>query len=294
MFNKLLVPYDLSKASSMALKMATQLACEYDSEIVILHTVVFDSRTLAYGNLPSREEIQAKIHEEISTNLNLFLKEIDGESPVCRIEIRWGESAPTILEKIEEENPDLTIMGTLGRSGISHMFLGSTAEKVVRHSEKPVLVVRKPGWPFENILLPVDFCPLTNEALLLASELKKIREKTKLDLLHILTMTELNSSIPGVLPSMVDEIVESFEKSAKEKFETIQGQHQNLNLNTFLKTGNRADEIIEFAKAQKSDLIIMPTHGLTGLKHLLIGSVTEKVVRHAPCNVLTFKAKEKE
>lgn len=83
-------------------------------------------------------------------------------------------TASTIIKKIQATLPDLVITGTHGRTGLKHFFLGSTAEKIVRGSLSPVLVVRgNPSWPPKKILVPVDFTEYTSEALLIAEEFKK-------------------------------------------------------------------------------------------------------------------------
>jgi len=136
---------------------------------------------------------------------------------------------------------------------------------------------------FNKILCPIDFDPNSLLALQLASELAQERKAT-LHLLHVVAMP------PG------PEVALPFgkmEMAARTKLERLAGQKVNSKVRYQVEVmmGDPGVEILQAAKRQGADLIVMATHGRKGLRHLVLGSVAEHVVREAPCPVLTVKPK---
>ena len=146
--------------------------------------------------------------------------------------------------------------------------------------------------PFEKILVPVDFSPYSSAAIAAAVDLSR-RYDGIVTLLHVfepgrlVVPDGLMFYMPGQLENLLAEYAKLLEKTKAEtqaagalRIETRQAQ------------GIASDEIVELARSEKFDLIVMGTHGRTGVKHALIGSVAERVVRTAPCPVLTVKTQE--
>ena len=192
-------------------------------------------------------------------------------------------------------NIDLIVMGTHGRRGLGHLLLGSTAEEVVRLSKCPVFTIKelkeaKPVMHLNNILIPVDFSDHSKIALSHASEIAQ-SYKAQLQILHIIEETmhpafslSGKSSIFDLIPGIEDDCRKRTEKMVNE---TVPPQ---VKYDVHIKGGSAASDIIRFAKENSTDLIVIATHGLTGLEHMLLGSVTEKVVRMAHCPVFTVKS----
>jgi nucleotide-binding universal stress UspA family protein len=199
----------------------------------------------------------------------------------------------------EEERIDLSVLSTHGRSGLGHLFLGSFAEKAVRLSVSPVLTYKPgpgaaAGEPFvpRTILVPYDFS--TNaRAVLAAVRLFSDSFEPQTVFLHVLEpqadFSLLAGGEAGTLPRGAD---------SAETPRTVQKELQGFLRKEFpgkehfqavARFGNPFLEILRLAHERSADLIVMTTHGWTGLKHALLGSVTEKVVRHAPCSVLTLR-----
>jgi nucleotide-binding universal stress UspA family protein len=142
---------------------------------------------------------------------------------------------------------------------------------------------------FEKILVPVDFSPTSAAAIRMAADLSR-QSQAKLTLLHV--FQPLAYVIPdGYLmqsAAEVNALNDSFENqlaSAKKDAKSAGA----IGVETKLLHGLPAMEIVRFAEAGKFDLIAMGTHGRTGLPHMLIGSVVERVLRHATCPVLTVR-----
>jgi nucleotide-binding universal stress UspA family protein len=178
-------------------------------------------------------------------------------------------------------------MGTHGRTGLGRLLLGSVAEKVLRNAHCPVLTVRpsSPEAPgkIETILFPTDFSECSQNALQLAFELTR-KCQARLLVLHVAT--------PPLFVTY-GEFEKVLEKSAGYRHELEeqlrQCQAPDCNREFRLAEGDPAIEMVHLAQEAHCDLIVMGTHGRTGLGRLLLGSVAEKVLRRSACPVLMVK-----
>ncbi len=189
---------------------------------------------------------------------------------------------------------DLVVMPTHGRTGLKHVFLGSTAERIIQHSSCPVLVTRGKALHSNNgsrfriktILVPLDFSKCSQEGLRYAIAFASEFE-AKIILLHATYLGYIYSSEGTALYDIT-----GLQKAAREKAEHKMRKLVNavnftgVKFETVFTEGSPVLDICAFAKDHDVDLIITSTHGLTGFKHVLIGSIAEQVVRHAPCSVL--------
>jgi len=189
---------------------------------------------------------------------------------------------------------DLIVMPTHGYTGIKHVFLGSTAERVVQHSPCPVFVVRQKKRKSENgrtftaqtILVPVDFSSCSREGLRYAIGFAN-EFGAKIILLHATYLGYFYTS-EGTAMYDVRGLQEAARKNAQRQMrELVRAvKFGRVKFETVLASRSPLLDICAFAQDHDVDLIITSTHGLTGLKHVLIGSIAEQVVRHAPCSVL--------
>jgi nucleotide-binding universal stress UspA family protein len=186
-------------------------------------------------------------------------------------------------------------MGTHGRRGLGHLFLGSTAEEVVRFATCPVLTIRelekeRPAEKRERILVPVDFSEHSKAALSHAKGVAAVYG-ARLDVLHVIEETVhpafYGTGMTDIVELRPDIVVKA--KAAMEKlFNDTPGPEVKVEYHAVI--GRAHQEIVQYATLEEKDLIIIATHGLSGLERMLLGSVAEKVVRRAPCPVLTVKA----
>lgn len=130
-----------------------------------------------------------------------------------------------------------------------------------------------------TVLHPTDFSPSSRLAFQLAESLA-LKHGAKLIVLHV------SQTYPGVGREVPEELLS---ESAREGLQAIQPRDPNLEMRRLVLSGPTAEVIIEFAQENACDLIVMGTHGRTGLAHALLGSVAEKLVREAPCPVLTVR-----
>ena len=153
---------------------------------------------------------------------------------------------------------------------------------------------------FKKILCPIDFSDPSYKALKAADDLAK-EFRSELLLIHVLAPTQMYPAVTGFAYSgpgtgryvplaITEEIENHAAESLKMTFE--QKISKDVNAKKELLKGNPAEEIARYAEENKASAIIMGTHGFTGWKHLIIGSVTEKVVRLSKCPVITIPANE--
>lgn len=141
-----------------------------------------------------------------------------------------------------------------------------------------------------RILVPTDFSDIANEALNYAVELAQI-QRAAVDIVHVFEEPTF-PSFYGAGALMLYGQVPDIRKQAGEALEKLVQPHRKnstISIETHLLDGRPADEICAFAKESDADLIVIPTYGLTGIRHLILGSVAERVVRQAYCTVVIYK-----
>jgi len=208
---------------------------------------------------------------------------ISGAPPFDEI-CRLGQTIPA----------DLIVMPTHGRTGLKHVFLGSTAERIVQHSSCPVLVTRGSALQANNgsrfriktILVPVDFSNCSREGLRYAIAFAT-EFGAQIILVHATYLGYVYSS-EGTAIYDIPGLQKAARKTAERKMrELVRSVNFGaVKYQTAFTDGSPVSDICAFAKDRDVDLIITSTHGFTGFTHVLIGSIAEQVVRHAPCSVL--------
>src|SRR6266545_955093 len=273
-FRNILVPTDFSAMSIDAIATAKRLAQRFNATAHVLH--VSDLAPPAASGCAQCRVVAKKT----------------GVAPrVQRPLVRGAAPFHEICNLAHEIPADLMVMPTHGYTGLKHVFLGSTAERVVQHSPSPVFVVRKNKrrgrrLSIKRILVPVDFSGCSRQGLQYAIRFAD-EFGARIILLHATQLGYIYSS-KGMglynLPGLKEAARERTEHQMQELVRTV--NFGDVKFQTTLTSGSPVVDICSFAKNQEIDLIITSTHGFTGLKHALIGSVAERVVRHAPCSVL--------
>ena len=291
---RILFPTDFSASAERALDMALLLAQEFAAELHMLHAVVLhedDPHDPAH-HFPDT----AVIHERLEKLADSAMSDLldrgrETEIRIQRVKSRGIAAAPTILDYAGEWDADLIVMGTQGRRGASHLFLGSVAEEVVSHASCPVLTVRggetaEALGSLDRILVPVDFSEHSRSSLRAAAELAR-RCGAELQALHVVEEV----IHPSYFDQTIDvsrELVLRATAALDELVEEVVGE---VRVERRVVRGQRAvPEIVSFAEEKGSDLIVTSTHGLGGLEQFLFGSTAKRVVQLSPVPVLVLKA----
>ncbi|MDH5667823.1 MAG: universal stress protein [Nitrospira sp.] len=222
----------------------------------------------------------------------------EGRGISVQTQIATGIPSQEVLGAAEAHDVDLVVVGTLGKTGLKHVLLGSTAERVIRASPCPVLVVRD-EWSkggqvgsgprpaaLDRILVPVDFSDCSLDALEYAAVVAR-RAKASLTLLHVLEPVSYGLDFTLTIPGSR----ERKKEAAAERLAGVVAALKNANVSSdyVLRGGLPNDSILEAAKTSSADMIVMGTHGRRGLSHALYGSVAEFVLRNSRCPVLTVR-----
>jgi len=298
---KILVTTDFSDLSKLAFRPAAGLARRFKAELHLVHVL----ETLPSSLFLSEEGVQiyspdrdylTKFKELVAR----FAKDPSfGGYPVHPHLLEGGYIYERLVKFQTHHAIDLTVISALGRTGLGHFFLGSFAERVVRQATSPVLVHRPPQgeakepeeFAPQRIFVPFDFSDNARAALPYVRFFahafnSQVRMHYVLEPAYDVALAE-----EGVLP-------EDYGRLAKEAPEQARGKLLEIiekdlrwvqGASAIADLGNPVVEIPRRAAEFQADLVVMATHGRTGLAHMFLGSVTEKIVQKAPCSILTIR-----
>ena len=238
---------------------------------------------------------------QIGQRVRSRLKEVaqDHALALRRVTLHVSKGRPyeQICRLVRRLEIDLIITATRGRTGLKHLALGSTAERVVRHA--PVRFsscTRQPDRPvvcqtFKKVLVRSisQFVPHG-----LAYESLATQFGSRLVLLHSVDLSYYNTN-PEYILFDFPPLLEAAEKLAREQMlELISGiDWEDLEVEHTLQSGHAGEQVCGRAKDLGADLIVTSTHGRTGLKRILLGSTAEYIVRHASCPVLVVPSHQR-
>ena len=292
---RILFPTDFSRCAEQAFTHALYLAKRYQAELHVLHAPILHGvygQPVEFGSVnvvTLRHQYEEAAKRQMAAMLEPYRPD---QVKIVQVHRRGDSAAPVILEYAKELDIDLIVLGTHGRRGLKHLLLGSEAEEVVRLSSCPVFTIRERMEPrlieeLDRILVPIDFSEHSKHALRYAKQIAASYD-ARLQLLHVIEKV-IHPSFYALGNLYGDELMGSVQQKAKETLEQFleETEGPELSAEVHVIEGRAAADITECAKELDSDLIVIATHGLTGIEHLLLGGVTEKVVRHASCPVFT-------
>lgn len=289
MFKKILCPVDFSPGAEYALHVAVRMAIEADAELVLVH--VWDSPLVVSTRYPLPfDVIQAMIQEQ---ELGLAAAARDAsrlgaKRVTTRLSngVTWAHIVDTLTE---DARFDLVVVGTHGRTGIARVLLGSVADKVVRHAPCSVLAARPRGdvKAFEHVLCPIDFSDSSRHALALAAELAA-PGAAGITLLHAFELPIVSTGMamaPDMFPEVKEQAAHLLEQWAADLRTKVK-----VPVTTLVASGSPGARALGILDDDPTfDLVVVGSHGRTGLRRVLLGSVAEKIVRNAPCPVLVAR-----
>jgi len=275
---RILVPTDFSLHANAALAHAILFAEAFKAEAHLLNVQVpYGPTSPLVDEFPGEAEAR-----ETLDSLTV------GSRPVVRAMRRGFAAGPAILEYAGDEQIDLIVMGSHGYRGIPRLLLGSVAEDVVRGSACPVLVVhetRLEAPAYDKLLVPVDFSGETEAQMQVAVDLAE-RFGAALDIVHVIDPPTVPELYVPVGPIATD--MKTIAVNAAMELESVAGPlRDSFEVTTEVLVGRAGKTIAK--RARDADLVVMPTHGHSGFERILIGSVTEGVLRRVKGAVLALK-----
>lgn len=280
---KILVPTDFSEFADKALQTAVAIAQKVNAELFLLN-----ANEMAVAALPIAEyyyydkEKEQSYLQMVNESLDKTLQKIASDMDLGNIKVSTLVESGLLVDVIEEvckrEQIDLIVMGTQGATGMKEMLIGSNTEKVVRNAPCPVLSVPNKAYTgFQTIVFPTTLRPDQASAFKKLADMQQVFEG-KIHLLYLNNPAHLpdNEAIISRKEEMVNE-------AGLKNVEIFAGEQ-----NVF----DEENAILEFAKSQNADLIVMATHQRKGLAHLFLGSITEDTINHSDIPVLAIPIKK--
>ncbi|WP_298892765.1 universal stress protein [uncultured Psychroserpens sp.] len=273
---KIILPVDFSKHSEYALETAATLAKKHNAQLIVMNMLELSESIFSESSSDKQEEMLFMLASANKTFESFLDKDyLEGIDVVPMIKRHKVFKEVDIIAK--QEDADLIVMGSRGHSNHDGIFTGSNTEKVVRHSDTPVLVVKgkHTNVDFDNVVLATDFSEESIPAFKKASNLLNTLGN-KITLLHI------NTPHNGFRST--DEI----ETKANEFLKKADAKDWKDHIK-YASDYSVEDGVLNHSKRTGAQLLAMTTHGKTGLSHFFGGSIAEDVVNHSMLPVITFK-----
>ena len=280
--DSILVPTDGSEGAETGARHAVGLAADVGADLHTLSVVdalEINPSLAGVDEADPKRQFEASATRAVESVVELADPHLDGEVPTT---VEWGRPFKRITEYTASRDIDLIVMGTHGRSGLRRLVLGSVAEKVLRATNVPVVMVPPAATvdgvdvEYREILLPTDGSEAAETAVDWGLTLAAIYDGT----LH--SVYSVDTARFAGEGEMIG-VYNALEQTGEAALDSIrqQASETGVDVTGTIDTGLPARVIRTYCEDHDIDLIVMGTHGRSGVERYLIGSVTESVVRHA-------------
>lgn len=277
----ILAATDLTPSSDIAVERAIELAAYWGARLYIAHVV---DDTHSPGEAPARARLaEAEIEKRVKSSPAASSVEIEVLTTV-------GHPADRLLAKCDRLFVDLLVMGQGDRKTLTQRLLGTTVDRVVRQSLQPVLTVRKRSTgPYRNVAIATDFSATSEVARdcalgLFPSAQATVVHAHELDLHGLFSFDVMTGPLAE---RHALEIIDYSEKAMKIFIANAKATHSGLK--SVIEVGQALEVMVTYAKAHEPDLVVLGTHGRTGIRRAVIGSVTEQLLNRLECDVLVVR-----
>lgn len=292
MIERILVATDFSETADAGIGWAVRLAKSHGARIDLVHALLPPSHMADF--LPSPPDLSAELQEAALSRLEETAEGVRASGVETEVDLRLGLPSEAIVEAATRGRCDLIVLGTRGLTGFRHLLLGSTAERVVQRAPCPVLAVHRQAVaqhrPIGKVLVPTDFSRDAEVACQTGLDLlKNLQAEATLLLLHVYHLP-FEYTAYGTIPtslSYLEDVAGAAEEHLEERARTL--RDHGWRVEVVAREGFPPEIIVEEAKLEEADLVVIGTHGRSGLSHLLLGSTAERVVQHSPCPVLVVR-----
>lgn len=272
LIKKILFPTDFSESVNTALDSAINIAKKFDSKLVLLHVLPEDS---------DNEELK----KLVSIKMEEFVSKVRAHQLDCYYELIAGNPADIILQTAQRKKVNLIVLGA-SKEKKMEFKLGSSSEKIIKNASVPVWVIEKnKPLSVNNVLCPVDFSEESKIALDNAAHICR-KYDAKLTVLNVIKSFKDDYKSLGITIENKNEDTSSTELDNFLNEINLKG----VDWKKEIIIGKPANEILNYIANNNIGLIVMGATGKTGLKKILMGSVTEKVTRKVPCSFIISKS----
>lgn len=298
MITRILLATDFSRWARRAEDYACALACSWRASLTVLSVAEFPPGL--NPDYPVNQQYLADLLKNASSQLVDLKGRAERRGIAVTTRMATGIPSEEVITAARAEDSDLIVVGTRGKTGLAHVLLGSTAERVIRGAPCPVLTVRTDPADteeeegvlsrpvtLERILVPVDFSDCSLDALEYAAVVAQ-QAKASLLLLHVLEPVSYGLDFTLGHSRTREQVREAWTKRLEELASSLTVTHIPVEFQ--LRGGLPADSILDSAQTLPCNLIVMGTHGRRGISHTISGSVAEAVLRKAVCPVIAVRS----
>jgi nucleotide-binding universal stress UspA family protein len=291
---RILVPLDGSNRSEQALRPAVAVAQRCGAELLLLRAVAYHQMSvydpMGYA-IAWPEEIATRMLTEAEDYLQDQQQRLVTRSLSVRTMVLTGDEAGVIVDTAAAEAVDLIVMAPHGRTGVGRWVFGSVTTRVLVEAACPVYITRSEN-PVTQVLITLDGSELAEYALGPGLALARCLD-ARVTLLRVERTGLLDSTEAALLEAaelgLGEHILENAYERAGTYLEQIARRQEDPLVEVAVLTGSPAQTILDYAGSESVDLIVMATHGRTGLRRWLYGSVTEKVLHGCTCSMLIVR-----
>lgn len=286
MLQHFLVGLDGSPLAETILAYVSTLAKRLGADATLLHVVHLSedmqreevSRVLQLSLEQAKTEAQAYVHR--------VAQRLSEAGITTHSRVVTGEAASEVVRYAQQEHIDLIALATHGRSGLQRWFYGSVADKVLHTARTPLLLVRPvapqelPPQDLSAIVVPLDGSPLAEGALPVAAAMAT-RCNVPLILLRVIEIVAIAFADPtGMAGTNYQPLLDSLQQAADSYLNALAGslRGKGVHVRTATPLGAPAEKIVEYAREHPGSLVVMSTHGRSGLANVMLGSVARGVV----------------
>ena len=275
---KILVPIDFSEMASHALNFAIGFSEKVNGEIVLVHVIEMPVGHLSFTGEVSTSGMEAFYTGEFikatHNRMDEWAKRVQDMGQKVSVHMKFGNAFTNISKLISEEKADWIVMGSKGASGLKEVFIGSNAERMIRHAHCPVLII-KGETHLKDIKSMAFASDLSKEQDLVANHAKDIQEMLNLKMHLVKVKTPYN---------WLDE------SQAKKQLEHFAERNHLKDFTLHSIEADYADQgAVKFAEEEEAGMIVLGTHGKKGIDHIIGGSIAEDVVNESKIPILVYK-----
>lgn len=291
---RILVPTDLTAIAHVAFEFALDLAERSGAGIDLMMVLgpidgdAFSPVQYSPEAVVRGEKAEQLIRKELTDLVDLHAtRDID-----VSVTTRKGRPIPTIVSRAEQVDADLIVVGAHDRGRLHHFLIKSVAEDIVRHAPCSVLLVHEndeaPPGPLKRLLVPIDLSDVSFRLLSYARYLAELNG-ARIDVLHVVEPIPLLDTLAGAMTirDVVPDMKRRLEAEVAELLRQI--DFGDVEHEARVVEGQAAAQILSEAEQQQNDMVVIGKQGRSAIERFLVGSVTERVVRHASCPVLVAR-----
>ena len=295
MYERILVPLDGSSQGEIVLPYVYQMATRFRAEILLV--------SVAEPSIPQPDQLHRSYLSHLTEQMQRELREWEpkGETGI-QSKVLLGEPADEILKCGDQYKASLLVMASRGRSSRGPWILGNVAAKVLRATDKPIMLVRSPAKGdalhqkrlINKVLVPLDGSPIAEQVLPHAEGVARILG-SELFLFHVFEPMRKYAGglVYRALPNEVVDAENARRKQAGLSYlDEISKKlkDRGISVTSGVAPGSPAEQILDYADANRMDLIAMSTHGRSGVGRWVFGSVTDKVLHAGDTAVFVVRA----